>query len=75
MVEDARLQMIYPTRRNLERLAQFSSFAEVCDHVAATVQEVISPWTEYRNGIEMLCIPENLGYPVSAAPLSQAFLS
>ena len=42
------LQTIYPTRRNIERLAQFRNFAEALDQVAAVEQRTISPWVDAR---------------------------
>lgn len=60
--------IIYPTRRNLERLAQFGSFDEIAAHAAATPVEKIRPWFEERDGQRHLCIPDHLGYPVTAEP-------
>ena len=62
-------RIIYPTRRNLERLAQFSSFAQAVDHARAFPVEQIRPWHEERNGEQYLCIPDHLGYPVTAEPM------
>ena len=67
---DARI--IYPTRRNLERLAQFGSFAEAVAGARAHPVETITPWVEMRDGREQLCIPEGLGYPVTAQPVGAA---
>lgn len=58
--------IIFPTRRNLERLAQFADFDEAVAHAAAHPVETITPWIEQRDGIAHLCIPEGLGYPVTA---------
>lgn len=67
-----RLQIIYPTRRNLERLAQFASFDAAAAHAAANPIRVITPWVELRDGTEHLCIPDDLGYPVTSEPISAA---
>ncbi|BBD97039.1 NUDIX hydrolase [Sphingobium amiense] len=64
-------RIIYPTRRNLERLALFSSFAQAVDHAAAFPVEKIRPWREERDGVVHLCIPDHLGYPVTAEPMAQ----
>lgn len=65
------IRVIFPTRRNLERLAGLASFAEaVADAVRHPVR-TITPWTEDRGGRRFLCIPEDLGYPVTAEPLDQ----
>jgi len=67
-----RLQIIFPTRRNLERLAQFASFEEAAADAAAHPVRVVTPWAEERNGAEHLCIPGDLGYPVTSEPITAA---
>lgn len=74
LIEQGELKAIYPTRRNLERLAQFSSFAAARDHALATPLITISPWIEEHPNGQMLCIDPHAGYPVTAAPLSQIYL-
>lgn len=66
--EAGRAQIIFPTRRNLERLAQFDSFAAAVTHARAHPVTKITPWVEARDGEPHLCIPEGLGYPVTAQP-------
>lgn len=61
-------KLIFPTRRNLERLAQFQSSEELIAHIRAHPVSVISPWVEERDGEQHLCIPEGLGYPVTSEP-------
>jgi 8-oxo-dGTP pyrophosphatase MutT (NUDIX family) len=59
-------RIIFPTRRNLERLALFSSIEEArADAELHPVRNIV-PWIEERDGAQWLCIPENLGYPVTA---------
>jgi hypothetical protein len=70
MADSGETSIIFPTRRNLERLAQFSSFAEARDHAAVTPIRTISPRREERGGEMHLTIPEGLGYPVTAQPMS-----
>ncbi|WP_093005939.1 NUDIX domain-containing protein [Sphingomonas palmae] len=67
-----RLSIIFPTRRNLERLARFSSYDEAVAHARATPIRVVTPWTERREGEERLCIPEDLGYPVTSEAIGSA---
>lgn len=62
--------IIFPTRRNLERLARFGSFEEAEADARAHPVETIVPWIETRDGVEWLCIPEGLGYPVTAERMS-----
>lgn len=67
-----RATIIFPTRRNLERLALFASYdAAVADAHAHPVR-TITPWTEERDGRLHLCIPADLGYPVTAEPMRDA---
>lgn len=67
-----RATIIYPTRRNLERLALFTSFADAAADARAHPVRTITPWIETRNGVEHLCIPDDLGYPVTSEPLDRA---
>lgn len=67
---DARI--IFPTRRNLERLARFASFEEAALDARVHAVETIIPWIEERNGRQWLCIPQDRGYPVTAEPLETA---
>jgi 8-oxo-dGTP pyrophosphatase MutT (NUDIX family) len=71
LIEQGELQAIYPTRRNLERLALFGDFAAVHDNALATPLVTICPWIVERASEAMLCIPGNAGYPITEAPLSQ----
>ncbi len=61
--EEARL--IFPTRRNLERLAQHSSFEEIRADALAHPIEPVTPWVEERDGEKYITIPSHLGYPVT----------
>ena len=56
-------RVIYPTRRNLERLAQFGSVEALEDHARGIAVEKIVPWLEERPDGHYLCIPGHLGYP------------
>jgi 8-oxo-dGTP pyrophosphatase MutT (NUDIX family) len=72
-MDDAReINVIFPTRRNLERLALFASFAEACDHAAQFPIERISPSTIDRDGEPWLLIPDHYGYPVLGQSLASA---
>lgn len=64
--------VIFPTRRTLERLAQFSDTAAMLADAAAYPVRTIVPWTERREGVEHICIPADLGYPVTSEPSSSA---
>jgi 8-oxo-dGTP pyrophosphatase MutT (NUDIX family) len=64
------IHIIFPTRRNLERLAQFASFTEARAQAEAIPVQTISPRQQEREGEVWLTIPEGLGYPVTAQPIS-----
>lgn len=66
-------KVIFPTRRNLERLAQFSDFASVREHARSIAVRTITPWVEARGGGEHLCIPEDQGYPITSEALTSAY--
>ena len=70
--DSGRATIIYPTRRNLERLAQFASFDDAVAQARAFPVRTITPWQEERDGLPHLCIPTDLGYPVTAEPLRNA---
>jgi 8-oxo-dGTP pyrophosphatase MutT (NUDIX family) len=60
---------IFPTLRNLERLAQFGSIAAARADALAHPIETITPWIAEHDGEPHLFIPEGLGYPVTREPL------
>lgn len=70
--ERGELSIIFPTRRNLERLAQFASFAEARAQAEAIPVREITPWVEERDGDRWLTIPDDLGYPVCGEQLESA---
>ncbi len=71
-VAAGRARAIFPTRRNLERLAGFASLEQArADAFAHPVRKVV-PWIEERDGQRWLRIPDDLGYPVTAEPLETA---
>ncbi len=67
-----RTRIIFPTRRNLERLAQFDCFEDAVADARAHPVETITPWMEDRDGVAYLCIPDGLGYPVTAQVAASA---
>ncbi len=70
MSERGEISVIFPTLRNLERLAQFDSFAEVRDFAARFPIRTISPVIREIDGIEHLTVPMDLGYPVTSQTLN-----
>lgn len=67
-----RATIIFPTRRNLERLATYGSFADAATDARARPIRAITPWTERRGDADHLCIPDDLGYPVTSEALTAA---
>lgn len=67
-----RAHAIFPTRRNLERLARFGTIEEARADAIRHPVTCITPWVEERDGRMFVCIPEGLGYPVTAEPLETA---
>ena len=64
--------LIFPTRRNLERLALCDSYDAMVAHAARWPVRLIEPFTDMRNGAKHLCIPDDLGYPTTSEPLDTA---
>ena len=62
-------RLIFPTRRNLERLAQHSSFEDIRADALAHPIEPVTPWVEEREGEKYVTIPGHLGYPVTEEKL------
>lgn len=71
-IETGQASAIFPTVRNLERLAQFRSFREAAAHAESHPLEVITPWIEEVDGEKWLRIPDHLGYPVTRERLTSA---
>ncbi|KZE15859.1 NUDIX hydrolase [Sphingomonas hankookensis] len=64
--------LLFPTRRVLERLAQHKSADEVLADAARWPVRTITPWVEERDDGRFICIPDDLGYPVTAEPADRA---
>ena len=71
-LDGGRAHAIFPTRRNLERLARFGSIGEARADAARHPVQRITPRVEERDGAAHVCIPEGLGYPVTSEPLATA---
>jgi 8-oxo-dGTP pyrophosphatase MutT (NUDIX family) len=59
------VHVIFPTHRNLERLAQFASFADARAHAEQIPVRMVTPWIEKDGEEAFLCIPDDAGYPVT----------
>jgi len=70
--ERGEIKLIFPTRRNLERLALFASFADAKAQAEAIPVRTIMPRVETRDGETRLTILEDAGYPVTSVVLDDA---
>jgi hypothetical protein len=61
--------IIFPTLRNLEKLALSGTPAAAMAAAAEQPLITIEPWTEQRGTDTFLCIPTNAGYPVTEEPM------
>ncbi len=64
--------IIFPTRRNLERLAQHDSADALVRHAIDHPVTLVQPAIQQRDDGHYLCIPEGIGYPVTAEKLDRA---
>jgi 8-oxo-dGTP pyrophosphatase MutT (NUDIX family) len=71
MADRGDVSVIFPTRRNLERLGQQPSFSRFTQHAGQFPVRLITPWIEERDGSTHLCIPDDLGYPVTSEPFER----
>ncbi len=62
-------RLIFPTRRNLERLALHDSFEAMRVDAETHAIEPISPWVEEVGGESFITIPGGVGYPVTREKL------
>ena len=58
------VHIIFPTRRNLERLALFDNFADTAEHADEFDAKMVMTYTEKREDGMWLCIPDGHGFPV-----------
>ena len=72
MADEGEISIIFPTRRNLERLAQFDRFTDAKAHAEAIPVQTITPKMGSIDGADALIIPEDAGYPVVSEPLDKA---
>lgn len=65
MAAQDEIKLIFPTRRNLERLALFASFDEARAQAEAIPVKTIVPQIEENDGKPMLTIMADAGYPIT----------
>lgn len=72
MAKREEIALIFPTRRNLERLALFDDFAAARAHAEATPVRIITPQVDEQGAVPVLRIPGDAGYPVTSELLDRA---
>lgn len=66
------MPIIFPTRCNLIRLAQFGSYAEMVASARSIPVERVNAFIEERDGVAFICIAEGQGYPAVSQRFSGA---
>ena len=66
MAERGEIKLIFPTRRNLERLALFATYEEARAQAEAIPVKTIVPQIDTSTGKPMLTIMKDAGYPITA---------
>ena len=64
------IALVFPTRRNLERLAQYATLAELLARTAALPLTLIQPTLVDRDGAMWITIPAGCDYPVTEEALA-----
>lgn len=70
-VDRGEMRAIYPTLRNLERLALHGDFAAARAHANIHPIRTITPRIEVRDDGPWLTIPDDLGYPITGQKLDE----
>ena len=70
--KQGKVKVIFPTRRNLERLALFDNYSAAAAHAANHPVRTVLTYVEERTDGHWLCIPDGHGYPVQYEPMSTA---
>ncbi|MCB2060689.1 MAG: NUDIX domain-containing protein [Novosphingobium sp.] len=69
LADEREISVIFPTRRNLDRLALFASFEDACAQAGEFPVQRICAQEEDRDGETWLMIPDGHGYPVLGQPM------
>lgn len=72
MQERGEISMIFPTMRNVERLATFADFSDAAASVKAFPPRRMSARRETIDGEDWVTIPEGRGYPVTRQTVAEA---
>lgn len=72
MADKGAISVIFPTQRNLERLALYADFEQARAHALAHPPRMITPWVEQYDGEDHLTFRDDCGYPVIRESLATA---
>ena len=72
MADAGDIAVIFPTRRNLERLTQYVNYAELLASTRRFPAHRITPFVIIENGQRFLCIRDDCDYPVTREPYDSA---
>jgi 8-oxo-dGTP pyrophosphatase MutT (NUDIX family) len=72
MAQAGERKIIFPTRMNLQLLAESSDVDGAIASSHARTQVVVEPWVELRDGERFLLLPPDAGYGAVAEPFSSA---
>lgn len=67
------VRLIYPTLKNLERLAQFESVKAILADAVSHPILPITAWVEHDDEEDVVRIPDKLGYPSTSDPLRKVW--
>jgi 8-oxo-dGTP pyrophosphatase MutT (NUDIX family) len=70
LADEGEISVIFPTRRNIDRLALFTNFDEALAQIAQFPVQRISARQEICDGEKWLVIPDGHGYPVLGQPMA-----
>lgn len=70
LADEGDISVIFPTRRNIDRLALFANFDQALAQIERFPVQRICASQEIRDGEKWLVIPDGHGYPVLGAPLA-----
>lgn len=70
LADEGRYSLMFPTRRNIERIAVHDALEALITSTRAAPLRRIQPFIEQRDGVDWLCIPEDCGYPITAEPVA-----
>jgi len=69
--QNGQARIIFPTLRNLERLALYPSLSTVLAHLARTPIRTVTPEVRAEGETDYLCLPDDAGYPVTRTRLAE----